>query len=149
GMKVPDYKFDYLTAVDRFAHKKWQELGIVPSELCSDEQFLRRASLDITGTLPTPAQVREFLADPSPDKRARLVDRLLETPEYSYYFANKWADILRVKRRQQPDRAQGTFAFHNWIREAMAADRPYDQFVREILAATGSESQAPPTVWYK
>src|SRR5262249_27981953 len=70
-------------------------------------------------------------------------------PEYSYYFANKWADILRVKRRQQPGAAFGTFAFHNWIRQAVAQDRAYDEFARAILAATGDEGTHPPTVWYK
>src|SRR5262249_54591576 len=93
--------------------------------------------------------VKAFLADQSKDKRDRVIDQLLETNEYSYLFANKWADVLRVKRRNQPDRAAGTFAFHNWIRESIARDKPYDLFVREILAATGDESQAPPTVWYK
>ncbi len=95
------------------------------------------------------ARCKAFLADKDPDKRDKLIDRLLESPEYSYYFANKWADILRVKRRGQPDRAAGTFAFHDWIREAIAADKPYDQFAREILAATGDEIKNPPTVWYK
>jgi hypothetical protein len=149
GVKIPEYKFEQRNVVDKYAQKKWQELGIVPSDLSSDEQFLRRVYLDLTGTLPLPKEVAEFQADPSKDKRDKLIDRLLETPEYSYMFANKWADVLRVKRRGQPDRAAGTFAFHSWIRESIAKDKPYDQFVREILAATGDESQAPPTVWYK
>jgi hypothetical protein len=149
GSKIPDYKFDPKNIVDRFTLKKWQELGIVPSDLSSDEVFVRRAYLDITGTLPTPAQVKAFLADTDPAKRDKLIDRLVDSPEYSYLFANKWADILRVKRRGQPDRAQGTFAFHNWIRQAIAKDMPYAQFARAILAATGEEAQSPPTVWYK
>jgi hypothetical protein len=149
GGKTPEYKFEPLTLVDQLTHKKWQELGIVPSELCSDPQFLRRVSLDLTGTLPTPAQVIAFVADQDPNKRDKLIDRLLETPEYSYYFANKWADILRVKRGNQPGRAYGTFAFHDWIQDAIAADKPYDEFARDILAAVGDESKCPPTVWYK
>ena len=149
GVKIPEYKFEHRTVVDKFTQKKWQELGIVPSELSSDEQFLRRIYLDLTGTLPTPKQVLEFTADQDAAKRDKLIDRLLESREYTYLFANKWADILRVKRRGQPDRAAGTFAFHGWIRDSIAADKPYDQFVREILAATGDESQSPPTVWYK
>lgn len=149
GMKIPEYKFDQLTLVDKHIHKKFQELGIVPSELCSDEVFIRRASLDITGTLPTPAKVKAFLEDKDPQKRDKLVDALLETPEYSYFFANRWADILRVKRGNLANRAFGTFAFHNWIRESIALDKPYDQFAREILAAIGDEAKSPPTVWYK
>jgi Protein of unknown function (DUF1553)/Protein of unknown function (DUF1549) len=150
GVKIPDYAFQPRTVVDQFTHKQWQELGIVPSELCSDEQFLRRVYLDITGTLPTPTQVRTFLSDRRADKRDKLIDALLETPEYSYFFANKWADVLRVKRGpNQPLRAYGTFAFHNWIRESIAADKPYDQFTREILGAVGDETKCPPVFWYK
>src|SRR5690606_19827052 len=94
-------------------------------------------------------EVKSFLADGDPAKRDKLVDRLLESKEYSYLFANKWADILRVKRRGQADRAQGTFAFHEWIRQSVATDKPYDQFVREILGAVGDETTSPTTVWYK
>jgi hypothetical protein len=149
GVKIPDYQFAERSLVDRFTHKQWQELGIVPSELCSDEQFIRRVYHDITGTLPTLAQVNAFLSDTAADKRDKLINALLETPEYSYLFANKWADVLRVKRGKQVQRAYGTFAFHNWIRESIAADKPYDQFVREILGAVGDESKCPPAVWYK
>lgn len=146
---APSYKFEPKTVVDQLTLKKWQQLRLVPSELCSDEQFIRRISLDLTGTLPTPAQVLAFAADADPQKRDKLVDALLESPEYSYFFANKWADILRVKRRGQADRAKGTFAFHGWIRQAVASDRPYDEFARDILAASGDEINNPPTVWYK
>jgi hypothetical protein len=149
GVKVPSYKFEERTVVDKHVKNKWQQLGVVPSEICSDEQFLRRVSLDLTGALPTPEKIKAFAANKDPNKRDKLIDELLETADYSYLFANKWADILRVKRRGQADRAPGTFAFHTWIREAIAADKPYDQFVREILAATGDESQSPTAVWYK
>ncbi len=149
GTKIPEYKFANQTVVDRFTQQKWQELGVVPSDLCSDEQFIRRVTLDVTGSLPTPAKVKAFLADTKANKRDVLIDALLESQEYSYLFANKWADILRVKRRNQPDRATGTFAFHAWIRDSIANDKPYDQFVREIIAASGDESQSPPTVWYR
>jgi hypothetical protein len=149
GVPTPGYQFPPQTVVDRFTHEKWQELGLVPSELCSDEVFVRRVMLDVTGTLPTPDQVRKFVADTDPAKRDKLIDALLESPEYHYYFAAKWADVLRVKRRGLPDRAEGTFAFHDWIRSAVAADLPYDEFVRAVLGATGDERRSPPTVWYK
>ncbi|MBP3953875.1 DUF1549 domain-containing protein [Gemmata sp. G18] len=143
------FGFKEQTVVDQFTAKKWRELNIAPSDLCSGEVFVRRAYLDITGTLPDPKDVTEFLANKSPNKRDALVDKLLDSPEYAYFFANKWADILRVKRRGQPNRAFGTFAFHTWIREAVAADKPYDDFVRDILCAIGDESKSPATVWYK
>ncbi|HLW68602.1 MAG TPA: DUF1549 and DUF1553 domain-containing protein, partial [Gemmataceae bacterium] len=146
---TPQFDFAENTIVDKFTSKKWRELGLKPSDLCSDEQFIRRVSLDITGTLPTPEQVTAFANDKDPKKRDKLVDKLLESPAYHYYFANKWADILRVKRRGQPDRAEGTFAFHNWILEAVAQDMPYSEFARAILAASGDEERNPPTVWYK
>jgi hypothetical protein len=149
GVKTPDWKFDPITVVDQHTSQKWRNLGLVPSELCSDEQYIRRLYLDLTGTLPTPAQVNAFVADNDLQKREKLVDALLESPEYAYFFANKWADILRVKRRGEPGRAKGTFAFHNWIRESVASDKPYNEFAREILGATGDETTSPPTVWYK
>ncbi len=151
GMKIPKYEFEPRTVVDRFTNKKWQELGIVPSDPATDEQFMRRVSLDITGTMPSAEKVKAFLADNDPNKRDKLIDALLETPEYAYYFANRWADILRVKRGNQNNqgRAFGTFAFHGWIRDSIARDQPYDQFVREILTALGDETRAPTTMWYR
>jgi hypothetical protein len=149
GTPTPAWQFPESTVVDKFTSKKWRELGLVPSEICTDEAFIRRAYLDITGTLPTPKQVTDFVADKSADKRAKLIDTLLESPEYTYYFANKWADILRVKRRGEQGRASGTFAFHEWIRQAVASDMPYSEFVRSILTATGDERKNPATVWYK
>ena len=149
GVKTPDWTFAEKTVVDKFTSKKWKELGLVPSELCSDEQFIRRVYVDVTGTLPTPKEVLAFVADKDAAKRDKLVDKLLDTPEYAYFFANKWADILRVKRRQLPDRAAGTFAFHEWIREQVAADTPYSDFARAIIASSGDERKSPPTVWYK
>ncbi len=149
GRKIPAYSFDHFTLVDSHTHKKFQELGIVPSELCADEVFIRRVSLDLTGTLPAPAKVKAFLDERGADKRDKLIDALLETPEYSHYFASKWADILRVRRAGQPKRAFGTFAFHDWLRASIERDMPYDQFVRAILTATGDEAKTPPVVWYK
>ena len=149
GVKTPDWSFAEKTVVDKHTSKKWKELGLVPSDLCSDEQFIRRVYVDVTGTLPTPKEVLAFTADADAAKRDKLVDKLLDTPEYAYFFANKWADILRVKRRQEPGRAQGTFAFHEWIREQVANDTPYSDFVRSIVAASGDERKSPSTVWYK
>jgi hypothetical protein len=149
GQKTPEWTFDEKTLVDKHTAKKWRELGLVPAELAGDETFIRRATLDITGTLPTPKQVTDFVADTAADKRDKLIDRLVETPEYAYYFANKWADVLRVKRRGERDRAEGTFAFHGWIREAVASDLRFDEFVKAIVTATGDEQTNPPSVWFK
>jgi hypothetical protein len=152
GQKAPAWDFPAQTVVDQFTAKKWKELGLVPSPVAPDEVFIRRVTIDLTGALPTPKEVTAFVADKDPLKRDKLIDRLLDSPAYAYYFANKWADILRVKRGKDGNsmqRAQGTFAFHDWIRDAVAADKPYDEFVRDVLGATGDETKNPPTVWYK
>jgi hypothetical protein len=152
GGATPAFEFPIQTLVDQHTQRKWRELGLVPSEPANDAQFLRRVSLDLTGTLPTPERLRAFLADADPDKRAKLVDELLNSQDYAYFFANKWADVLRVQRGREGnanDRAQGTFAFHAWIRQAMAEDRPFDQFVRDILSAVGDETTSPPAYWYR
>ena len=149
GIATGAYEFPHQTIVDAPIHERWKQLGLAPSALCSDEQFLRRATLEITGALPTPAQVESFVQDTSPQKRDRLVDRLVDSVEYSYFFANKWADVLRLKRRGQPDRVYGTFAFHQWIQSAMAEDKPFDAFARDLLTATGTEETDPAVVWYK
>jgi len=152
GQKTPAWDFPAQTVVDKFTAQKWKDLGLVPSELAGDATFVRRLYLDLTGSLPTPGQVTGFLNEKDSHKRDNLIDRLLDSPEYSFYFASKWADILRVKRGKDNTnaaRAQGTFAFHNWIREAIASDKRYDDFVRDILGATGDETKNPPTVWYK
>jgi len=147
--KPREFAFENNTFVDKFTSAKWKQLGLAPSELCSDEQFIRRLSLDLSGTIPTPVQVKAFVDSTSPNKRKDLVEKMLNSPEYSYYFAAKWADILRVKRGGQAENMKGTFAFHGWIRDAIKSDMPYDQFAREILTATGDESETPPTYWYK
>lgn len=143
------FSFAENTVVDKHAVAKWRELGLVPSDLASDLVYLRRVHLDLTGTLPTPAQVQAFVADKAADKRGRLVDSLLESPEYAYYFAAKWADILRVKRGGDAARAYGTYAFHGWLRDAMANDMPYDQIARAVVAGTGDEMVHPPVMWTK
>jgi hypothetical protein len=135
--------------IEAAALEQWKALGILPSEPCSDAEFIRRASLDITGTLPTPADYHEFLGETSSGKRARLIDRLLDRPEYASFFATKWADILRNKREGKPDLRSATFAFYDWIRRRLAENTPYDQFVRGILAAKGTVEATPPVHWYR
>jgi len=150
GTTVPaDLSFPVANVIDRAALKQWKALGIIPSSPCTDAEFIRRASLDITGTLPAPGDVRAFIADSAPDKGARLVDRLLARPEYASFFAIKWADILRNKREGRDDIQFATFNFYDWIRESLAHNLPYDQFVRAVLAASGTPQTSPPVQWYR
>jgi hypothetical protein len=135
--------------VDQLVAEKWHKLGIAPSPVCSDEEFLRRASLDSIGTLPTPDEVKAFQADKAEDKRDRLVDKLLEREEYASYWANQWGDLLRVKRGGNAGLKAGTFAFSGWLHSAFAQNMPYDQFVRAILTAQGESAENPPVNWYR
>ncbi|HEY1065208.1 MAG TPA: DUF1549 domain-containing protein, partial [Pirellulales bacterium] len=134
--------------IDEAVFAKLQKLGVPPSPVCDDATFIRRATLDIAGRLPTADESRAFLAETAPDKRDRLVDRLLDSSDYADYFANKWNAVLRNKNRQNTQ-TRGTYAFHAWIRDALLTNMPYDQFVRSILAASGEVGQHPPVVWYR
>jgi hypothetical protein len=135
--------------IDELVQARWRQLKLTPSPLADDATFLRRAFLDCIGTLPTPSDVREFLADRDPHKRARWVDRILARNEYADFWAVKWGDLLRNQRKGQKDHQRGTFAFHAWIRNAFATNMPYDQFVRSIIAAQGTVDQHPPVIWYR
>lgn len=134
--------------VDEHVHRQLQLLGLPASPLCDDATFLRRVTIDLAGRLPTLAEAEAFLADPRPDKRAAVIDRLLDSGDYADYFANKWAAVLRNKRRQDNEKP-ATFAFHEWIRQSLYENKPYDQFVREILTATGEPGENPPAGWYR
>jgi hypothetical protein len=139
------------TQLDSLLVRQWRRLGIAPSAPATDEVFVRRATIDICGTLPTPAEINAYLDDSRPDKRARLIDHLLARPEYASYFALKWADILRNRGAGYSTSKQraGTAFFAGWIRDSIAANKPYDQFVSEILTASGSQNENPPTIWYR
>jgi Protein of unknown function (DUF1553)/Protein of unknown function (DUF1549) len=135
--------------IDELVRSKWAKLNLTSSPLADDATFLRRAYLDAIGTLPTPDEVRAFLADPSPNKRAEWVDKILARPEYADFWALKWGDLLRNQRKGQSDHQRGTYAFHAWIRKALASNMPYDRFVRSVIAAQGTVDQHPPVIWYR
>ncbi len=122
--------------VDNLVLAKWQKLGIAPSERATDSEFVRRAYLDLIGTLPTPAETHAYLADQDPDRRGHLIDQLLTRNEYASYWAGKWGDVLRNKRRGE-EAKRGTYAFAAWIRDAFQQNMPYDQFVPCYFDGTG------------
>ncbi len=134
--------------IDELTAAQWKTLGIPPSPICDDSTFLRRVSIDITGRLPTLEETNAFLADKDENKRAKTIDRLIDSASYADYFANKWSAVLRNKRRMEVH-ARGTYLFYNWIRSSLLQNKPYDQFVREIVAASGEMSENPPVVWYR
>ena len=134
--------------VDESVVNKLKLLGVPPSPVADDATFLRRVYVDISGTIPSESEVRAFLADQDPAKRDKVIDRLLDSEAYADYFANKWNLVLRNKKRQPVD-TEGTYSFYLWIREALYQNMPYDQFVRNILTASGDSNVNPPTVWYR
>ncbi|MEZ6055687.1 MAG: DUF1549 domain-containing protein [Planctomycetaceae bacterium] len=134
--------------IDEAVFGKLEILGIPPSELCDDATFVRRVYIDITGKLPTAEQSQAFLDDTNPSKRDALIDHLVDTREYADYFTNKWNFVLRNKKQANDDLG-GTYAFHQWIWNSLYENKPYDQFVREIITASGDSSFNPPVVWYR
>ncbi len=123
--------------IDRLVAEKWERLHLSPSPPADDATFLRRVSLDLIGKLPTPAEATTFLADTAADKRARLVDALLERPEYADHWALKWADLLRINRQDLG--AKPAFRYHQWLRRSLERNQPYDQFLSELVTAQGSD----------
>ena len=143
--------------IDRFAAAKFREVGIPPAGLCDDATFLRRAMLDVTGTLPTALQVRAFVDDPAADKRAKFIDRLLgltrdpsqhvHDNDYAAYWALKWSDLIRSNSAAIGE--QGMWALHNWLKESFRQNKPFDRLVRELVTATGSTFSNGPANFYR
>lgn len=125
--------------IDELVMDKLRKLNVAPSKLASDEIFLRRAFLDAAGILPTAEETETFLADKSPDKRAKLIDKLLEKDEFVDYWAYKWSDLLLVSSRKlQP---ANMWAFYEWIRDSVKENKPWDVFARDIFTESGSTRQ--------
>lgn len=122
--------------IDQKLVAKWKDLGLTPSPLCTDDEFLRRLYLDAIGTLPTPDEVRKFLDDKDPKKREKAIDKVLERPEFIDWWALKWGDLLRINRTVLQEK--GMWSFHNWVRGQVRDNAPIDQFVRDIVTAEGS-----------
>jgi hypothetical protein len=133
--------------VDRHVFAKLKTLNLLPADLCTDSEFLRRVYLDLCGILPTVAEVRAFLADRSPGKRARVIDRLLERPEFADFWTHKWLDLLRSNRLNL--QITGAHAYHRWLRSHVARNTPWNRVVQELLAAGGSTFSNPPANYYR
>jgi hypothetical protein len=134
--------------VDELVFANLKQIGVPPSPICDDPTFLRRVSLDIAGRLPTLEETTAFLASKEADKRDRLIEALLASPDYADFFANKWAPLLHNKRDAAND-ITANFAFHSWVRDALLSNTPYDQMARQLLAATGTIATNPAVAWYK
>ena len=136
--------------IDEHVMKKLADLHLEPSDLCTDEVFLRRVYLDTIGVLPTPAEVRAFLADKSPDKRSRVIDRLFDRSEYVDNWALELGDLLQNRKESDHDvrGTKGVRQFHDWIRDQVASNRPWDEMARELMTATGDCDKNPAVGYY-
>jgi hypothetical protein len=140
----PDFKWSDprpQNFVDEHVFAKLKPLQMNPSEVCTDNEFVRRAYLDLLGLLPTAAEARSFVQERRRDKRAHLIDALLKRPEFADFWALKWADLLRNEEKVLD--TKGVQAFHRWIRQSVAENKGVDQFVREMLTARGSTYDNP------
>ncbi|MCG3199991.1 MAG: DUF1549 domain-containing protein [Candidatus Omnitrophica bacterium] len=133
--------------IDRHVFTKLRKLRIPPAEPCSDETFVRRAHLDVLGVLPTVEETRSFLSDTAPDKRAQLINRLLERPEFPELWAMKWADLLRV-RATTALAPKAMHRYNDWLRGSIASGKPLDVMVTELLTAQGGTFANPAANFY-
>ena len=140
-------KLPKLNFIDAHVWAKLRKLNLTPSEVANDATYHRRAFLDVIGRLPTPDETRTFLADKSPKKRESLIDRLLQRPEYADFWANKWTDLLRPNAYHVGIKA--TYNLDQWLRESFRQNKPYDQFVRELIGAKGSTFTNGAVVMYR
>ena len=134
--------------IDQSLFANLKELGIPPSPLCDDATFVRRVTLDVAGRLPSVDELDSVASSSDPNKRAEFVAKLLQSSEYADFFANKWTAMLKNRRDDASD-IISNFAFYSWVRDSLLANKPYDQMVRELLAATGTVQSNPPVAWYK
>lgn len=130
------------TLIDRLVNERLAALGLPASPNCSDGEFIRRATLDVIGSLPTTQAVQSFLQDVTPNKREKLIEMLLASPGYVDFWTLKWGDLLRSSKHSL--REKGITAFYTWIRDSVATNKPWDKFVREMLTAEGSTYQNGP-----
>jgi hypothetical protein len=139
---VVDYpKLPANNFIDSLVDAKLKKLNVAPSGPIDDSTFVRRVFIDMIGTLPTAAETRTFLKDPRADKRAKLVDDLLDRPEYADYWALKWSDLLRVDRSILSHKR--AYAYYRWIRDGFAENKPFDRFARELATAEGLVDETP------
>ncbi|MGV2334211.1 MAG UNVERIFIED_CONTAM: DUF1549 domain-containing protein [Planctomycetaceae bacterium] len=149
GLQYEDPKTPELNYVDTLVHSKLRKLRIIPSEVCSDEEFLRRVSVDITGTMPTIDDYEKFLADTAPDKRDKLVDQLLQRKEFVDIWVMKWAELLQVRTIANRVEKKPMLAYFNWLRDKIASNTPTDKMVQELLGARGGSFANPAVNYYQ
>ncbi len=141
--RVPENNY-----IDALVNAKLKRLRIAPSELCSDEAFLRRVYVDIIGLLPIPEEYTRFMSDAAPNKREKLVDELLGRKEFAELWVLKWAELLQIKSSQQVS-YKAMLLYYNWLQDKIASNVPVDQWVQELLASRGGTFKSPATNYYQ
>jgi Protein of unknown function (DUF1549)/Protein of unknown function (DUF1553) len=134
--------------IDTLVNAKLRKLRIAPSELCTDEVFLRRAYLDVIGLLPTPEEYQRFMVNPAPNKREQLVDELLGRKEFAELWVMKWAELLQIRSSNQIS-YKATLLYYNWLQDKIARNVPVNEWVQEVLAASGGTFKKPATNYYQ
>ncbi len=135
--------------IDDAVYTKLKKLRLKPSDICDDATFLRRASLDLVGELPAPAEVEKFLADRDPDKRGKLVDELLERKEFTEMWVMKWAELLEIRSRDNVVYPKAALVYFEWLRDQMLAGTPFDKIVESLLTGTGSTLRDPAANYFQ
>ncbi|MDA1016519.1 MAG: DUF1549 domain-containing protein [Planctomycetota bacterium] len=149
GLKYEDPKTPENNYVDTLVHKKLNKLRIIPSEVCTDEEFLRRATIDITGKLPLPTEFAAFAADKDPKKREKLVDELLNRKEFVELWVMKWAELLQIRTVNNRVSYKAMLRYYNWLQEKVATNTSMDVMVQELLGAKGGVFASPATNYYQ
>ena len=150
--KEPGWRWPEVPAcnyVDEAVYGKLKKLRLAPSAVCDDATFIRRATLDITGLLPTPEELAQFESEPVQERRSRLVDRLLQRKEFAELWVMKWAELLEIRTRDNQVYPKAVLAYFEWLRDEMLANAPLDRIVRELLTATGSNLREPAANYYQ
>lgn len=150
--EMPDFKFPdepEANYIDTLVHNKLKKIRITPSGVCDDNTFVRRAYLDIIGTLPTSEAVAAFVADKSPDKRSKLVDELIARPEFVRMWVMKWAELLQIRTQNNQFYYKNAVLYFEWLREQFEKDRPMDQIVQDLLGARGGTFSNPAGNFYQ
>ncbi|QDU37510.1 hypothetical protein Mal4_18240 [Maioricimonas rarisocia] len=145
----PADEFALTARIDELLDQQWKADGIEPVRPASDAEFLRRVSLDLTGVTPTVSAVRGFLDDPDPNKRTKLIDRLLESPQHAVHFARIWREVMLPSSLNEQFRLGGAAAFERWLEQRFAENRPYDETVRDLLETTGNVNALGPGLFYQ
>lgn len=154
-MVVPPGKTEAFAAItennyiDEKVDAKLRKLRFSPSETCDDSTFIRRLYLDLTGTLPQPAEVRKFLAENSPDKRTHLIDELLQRPEFTDIWAMKWSELLQIRSNNDQFSYKAAWLYYSWLREKIESKTPLNVMVRDLLTATGPTFENAPANYFQ